>query len=77
VEHRNLETGQRERLTILKAWDAMAKRHPIDQFAPIMSHVLHALEEEQWLIRAAASGIIQTLTERKFRETLEEKPQNG
>jgi hypothetical protein len=74
VEHRHLEAGQRERLTILKSWDAMAKRHPIDQFAPIMSHVLHALEEEQWLIRAAASGILQTLNERKFRESLEEKP---
>jgi HEAT repeats len=77
VEHRNQEAGQRERLTILKTWDAMAKRHPADQFAPVMSHVLHALEEEQWLIRAAASGIVQTLNERKFRESLEEKPPNG
>jgi HEAT repeat protein len=74
VEHRHAEAAQRERLTILKSWDAMAKLHPTEQFAPVMSHALHALEEEQWLIRGAAASFIHTLQERRSRERLEDTP---
>ena len=64
VNDRNAEAGYRVRLTIIKSWEAMANCVPTESFSVVMSHLLHALEEEQWLIRSTAASVFASITER-------------
>jgi hypothetical protein len=68
VHERNAEMGYRVRLTILKSWEAMADCLPTEAFSVVMTHVLHALEEEQWLIRSTAASVLAHLAERHKQE---------
>jgi hypothetical protein len=62
--------GYRVRLTILKSWEAMADCLPTEVFSVVMTHILHALEEEQWLIRSTAASVLANLAERHKQEPL-------
>lgn len=68
VNDRNAEMGYRVRLTILKSWEAMADCLPTEIFSVVMTHLLHALEEEQWLIRSTATSVLASLAERHKQE---------
>lgn len=70
VNDRNAEMGYRVRLTILKSWEAMADCLPTEVFSVVMTHILHALEEEQWLIRSTAASVLANLAERHKQEPL-------
>ncbi len=63
VNERNAEAGYRVRLTVLKSWEAMSDCVPIESFSVVMTHILHALEEEQWLIRSSAAQIMAKVVE--------------
>jgi len=68
VNERNNEAGFRLRLTVMKSWETMARRHAPESFSVVMTHVLHALNEDQWLIRSAAASMLATLRERQKQE---------
>ncbi|XVJ52139.1 MAG: HEAT repeat domain-containing protein [Vampirovibrio sp.] len=68
VHERNAEAGYRVRLTVLKSWEAMVQSLPMESFSVVMSHFLHALEEEQWLIRSTAASVFALLAERQKQE---------
>jgi hypothetical protein len=68
VHERNAEAGYRVRLTVLKSWEAMVQSLPMESFSVVMSHLLHALEEEQWLIRSTAASVFALLAERQKQE---------
>jgi hypothetical protein len=50
--------------------EAMADCLPTEVFSVVMTHILHALEEEQWLIRSTAASVLASLAERHKQEPL-------
>jgi len=62
------DTAYRKRLDILNTYHELVKRNASTVLAGVMSQVLQALQDDQWLIRSAAAQVCATLAQKQADE---------
>jgi HEAT repeat protein len=71
------ENAYRKRLDILNTYHELVKRNPTNILAGVMSQLLQALNDDQWLLRSAAAHVMATVAQKQREERQSPSPLAG
>jgi HEAT repeat protein len=71
------ENAYRKRLDILNTYHELVKRNNSSVLAGVMSQLLQALSDDQWLLRSAAAHVMATVAQKQREEKQSPSPMGG